>query len=305
MTLLATRPDTDTEPPSVGKHRLHEPGGRGGLIEVFRSRTVVQMLVRRDLRLKYRTSSIGYLWEFVQPAIHFVVYYFIIGVLLGIDRRVDNFAVYVFSGLCLVHFFNSTMNGSAKSMLKNRSLIKKVWLPREIFPIAAMVVAAWRFVPNFIILMIGATATGWYFTWSGLLAALAGFAIVTIWAIGIGLVLATVNVYVREVSNILQATSFLTHWLVPMIKPWNIVRDKVAPLGVAGGVIMALYVYNPLCTAVELFHYAFWEPTVGYYFELSPNLWNRAWIMVVAGLAFLAFAQRVFRRLQLNIADAL
>ena len=83
VTLLATRPTRRRRRRRRGKHRLHEPGGRGGLVEVFRSRTVVQMLVRRDLRVKYRTSSIGYLWEFVQPTIHFCVYYFIIGIVLG------------------------------------------------------------------------------------------------------------------------------------------------------------------------------------------------------------------------------
>lgn len=305
MTLLGTRPSTEIDAAPVGKHRLHEPGGRGGLVEVFRSRTVVQMIVRRDLRLKYRTSSIGYLWEFVQPTIHFCVYYFIIGVVLGLDRRVENFAVYVFSGLCLIHFFNSTLGASTKSILKNRSIIKKVWLPREIFPIAGMMVAAWRFIPQFIILMIGATATGWYFTWSGLLAAVAGLAIVVIWGTGLGLLLAALNVYIREISNILSLTGFLTHWLVPMIKPWTLVAEKVSGLGTAGTIIMALYVYNPLCTAVELFHLAFWEPTVGFYFTLSPNLWHRAWIMIVSGLVFLMFAQQVFRRLQVNFADEL
>ena len=304
MTLLATRPTSEVGP-SAGKHRLHEPGGRGGLVEVFRSRTVVQMLVRRDLRVKYRRSSIGYLWEFVQPAFHFIVYYFFIGIVLGLERRVENFAVYVFSGLCLIHFFNMTLNSSTGSIIKNRAIIKKVWLPREIFPIAAMLVAAWRFIPQFIILMIGATATGWYFTWSGGLAAVAGLAIVAIWGTGIGLLVAALNVYIREVSNILQVTSFLTHWLVPMLKPWTLIVSKVAAIGVAGDVIIWLYIYNPLCTAVELFHLAFWEPTVNFYFELSPNLWNRAWIMIVLGLAVLMFAQRLFRRLQANFADEL
>jgi ABC-2 type transport system permease protein len=306
VTDTATLPEVEPElTPPVGKHRLHEPGGRGGLVEVIRSRTIVQMLVRRDVRLKYRYSSIGYMWGYVKPSIQFCVYYFIIGVVLGIDRRVENFAVYVFSGLCLLHFFNETISNGARSIVKNRAIIKKVWLPREIFPIAGMMVAAARFLPQFIILMIGATATGWYFTWEGLLAAIAGLAIVSVWGISFGLIIAALNVYIREITNVLELTGFLTHWLTPMIKPWSLVQERTAGLGITGSIIMAAYIYNPLCTAVELFHLAFWMPTVDFYFELSPNLWTRAWVMIVIGLGVLVLAQRFFRRLQANFADAL
>ena len=306
MTDTATLPRLDPEAsPPGGKHRLHEPGGRGGLIEVLRSRTIVQMLVRRDVRLKYRYSSIGYLWSFVRPSIQFCVYYFIVGVVLGIDRRVENFAIYVFSGLCLLHFFNETLANGTRSIVKNRAIIKKVWIPREIFPIAGMMVAATRFVPQFIILMIGATATGWYFTWEGLLAALTGLAIVAVWGVAFGLMLSALNVYVREITNVLELTGFLTHWLTPMIKPWSLVQERTAGLGIAGTLIMAAYVYNPLCTAVELFHQAFWEPTVDFSFELSPHLWTRGWIMLVIGMGVLVLAQRIFQRMQVNFADAL
>jgi len=306
VTDTATMPEVEPElTPLKGKHRLHEPGGRGGLIEVVRSRTIVQMLVRRDVRIKYRYSSIGYLWGYVKPSIQFLVYYFIIGVVLGIDRRVENFAVYVFSGLCLLHFFNETVSNGARSIVKNRAIIKKVWLPREIFPIAGMMVAAARFVPQFIILMIGATATGWYFTWTGLAAAIAGLAIIAVWGISFGLILSALNVYIREITNVLELTGFLTHWLTPMVKPWSLVQERTAGLGIAGTIIMGAYIYNPLCTAVELFHLAFWMPTVDFYFELSPHLWTRAWVMFVVGLVVLTLAQRFFKRLQANFADAL
>jgi len=305
VTLLAARPSTEAPAPAGGRHRLHEPGGRGGLIEVFRARTVVRMLVRRDLRLKYRTSSVGYLWAFVKPSIQFCVYFFIIGLVLGIVRRVENFAIYVFSGLCLMSFFNETLSSATRSILKNRSIIKKVWLPREIFPIAGMMVAATKFIPQFMILMIGATATGWYFTWSGLLAAVCGVVIIALWACSFGLVACAVNVYVRETGHVLELTSFLTHWLTPMVKPWTLVRDRVAPFGATGTVILAAYIYNPLSTALELWHLAFWSPTVDYYLELSPNLWTRAWVMILIGVAFLAFAQAIFRRMQVRFVDEL
>jgi ABC-2 type transport system permease protein len=302
LTTTIVRPDTE---PVRGKHRLREPGGNGGVLEVIRSRTIVEMIVRRDLRVRYRYSSIGYLWSFVRPLVQFVVYYFVIGMVLGLEKRVENFAIYVFSGLCLMLIFNSTLSNGTKSIVKNRSIIKKVWLPREVFPVAGLIVAATRSFPPFVILMIGATATGWYPTWTGLLAAIAGLAIVVVWGLAFGLLFAAVNVYVREISNMLELIGFLTHWLTPTIKPWTLVAARLALMGPPGAVVLAMYIYNPLCTAVELFHLAFWLPTVDFYFELSPHLWTRAWVMIVIGLLFLVVAQRVFQRMQASFADEL
>jgi len=304
LTDLAIRETTE---PEVEEHpdRLHEPGGRGGLLEVFRSRVIVQMLVRRDVRIRYRYSSIGFAWAYVRPTIQFMVYYFILGIVLDLDKRVENFPVYIFSGLCLLHFSNDTLQTASRSIIRNRAIVKKIWVPRDVFPAAAILVAALRFFPQFVILMVGATATGWYFTWIGFAAALAGAAVISVWAYALGLLLAGLNVFLRELQNLLEFTGFLTHWLTPMLKPWTLVAERVAALGLAGSAILALYVWNPLCTGVELFHLAFWEPTVDFYFTLSPHLWTRAWVMLVAGLITLPIAQWVFRRLATSFADEL
>lgn len=312
MADVLVHPDEDVV--VAAKPRLREPGGRGGLVEVYRSRVIVQMLARRDVRLKYRYSSIGFGWAYVRPTIQFLIYYFIVGIVLGIERRVEHFAVYVFSGLCLMSFYNETVHGATRSITKNRAIVKKVWLPREIFPVAGILVAFSRFVPQFIILMAGATISGWYFTWLGLGAAVMGVAIVAIWGIALGLILAAVNVYVREVSNVLEMTGFLTHWLTPMVKPWTLVKSRTDVLGTPGAIVLALYIYNPLCTAIELFHQAFWMPTINFGrtdcgiscgFVLSPHLWVRAWIMLGVGILFLAGAQAVFRRMQVRFAEEL
>lgn len=307
MTTLATRDEIESgDGLSGGKHRLHEPGGRGGLAEVLRHRTVLSMLARKDVRMRYRYSSLGFAWAYVKPTIQFLVYYFVIGIVLGLDRRVQNFAVYVFSGLCLLVFFNETISNATRSIVKNRAIVKKIWLPRQVFPIAGVIVASSRFVAQFFILMVGATVTGWYFTWTGLAAAVAGVAIVVVWGLALGLLLSAVNVYLREIQNFLELSSFLTHWLTPMIKPWNFVSSRLVPeWGLAGTIILTAYIWNPLCTAVELFHLAFWSPTVDFYFELSPYLWTRAYVFFGLGIVVLAGAQWLFKRMQTRFAEEL
>jgi ABC-2 type transport system permease protein len=307
MTDVATRPAEAPAEPLDPSHleRMREPGGRGGLVDVFRSRVIVQLLVRRDVRLKYRYSSIGFAWAYVRPTVQFCVYYFVVGVLLDLDRRVENFPVYIFSGLCLLHFFNDTLQSCTRSVIRNRAIVKKIWLPREVFPVAGVFVAATRFIPQLVILLIAATVTGWYVTWEGLAAAAAGFAIVFIWGSALGLLLSAMTVYIREIQNFLEFTGFLTHWLTPMFKPWTLVSDAVSQFGTLGAVLLAAYIWNPLCTAVELFHLAFWSPTVDFYFELSPQLWTRTWVFLASGLLVLLLAPWVFRRLQASFAEEL
>ena len=153
--------------------------------------------------------------------------------------------------------------------------------------------------------MVGATVTGWYFTWLGLAAAISGFAIVVVWGVAFGLLFAALNVYLREIQNFLEFFGFLTHWLTPMMKPWTLVTGRVSEFGTIGTIIATAYIWNPLCTAIELFHLAFWEPTVDFYFTLSPHLWTRAYIMFGAGLVFLSITQWVFRRMQATFAEEL
>lgn len=307
MTDLATRgsdpvaPGDELAAPARRERPLAAAGGETGILSLLRHRHLLRLLVRKELRIRYSRSSLGYAWSYVRPAVQLGIYILIVGLLF--DRgRVENFPVYIFSGHVLVHFYSETVNSATRSILRNKALVKKVYLPREMFPVASLVVSATHMIPPLILLMVVATATGWSPSVSGLLAALLGFAVVALIAISAGLLFSALNVFYRDVQNIVDILNMLNHWIAPMIYPWTLMAERLNAAG--AGWVLHVYLWNPICVGVELFHQAFWLSTVED-FELSPDLWLRGLSWLGIGCVLVYFSQRVFVRLQYRFAEEL
>ena len=109
---------------------LVAPSLTSGLMEVFRRRYLLKLLVRREISARYQGSFLGLLWSYINPLSQFFIYYFIMQVVIGRDR-VENFAVHVFCGLIVVHFFVETFNAGTRSIVRNKSLVQKLAIDRK------------------------------------------------------------------------------------------------------------------------------------------------------------------------------
>lgn len=150
-----------TATPIRADEGLRPPGGDGGLRQTFRSKYLLRLLVRRELRARYKGSLLGLGWSYVRPAVHFAVYFYVIGVFLGMDRQVEHFPVYLFSGMVLVNLFTETLHSTTRSVTGNAALVQKVFLPRELFPTASALVSLVHFVPGLTILLGASVVAGW------------------------------------------------------------------------------------------------------------------------------------------------
>ena len=123
---------------------LTRPGLGGGFRDLRQSSFLLKLLVRKELKVRYRGSVLGLLWSYVKPAVQFLVFYVALGVFLGLERSaknpdgLSNYAVYLFSGIVLINFFSEALGNSARSIVNNGNLIKKIYLPRELFPVASV-----------------------------------------------------------------------------------------------------------------------------------------------------------------------
>ena len=140
---------------------LVEPGGGTGLFAVFRRRYLLKLLVRKELRVRYRGSMLGMLWSYVKPATQFIVFYIALGVFLELNRSTEAYAVYLFSGIVVINFFSEGFGNSTRSVVGNSALVRKIYLPREMFPVSAIWVAAVHFFPQLIVLLLGTLLAGW------------------------------------------------------------------------------------------------------------------------------------------------
>ncbi|MFF2029476.1 ABC transporter permease [Arthrobacter sp. NPDC058192] len=285
---------------------LTRPGLGGGFRDLRQSSFLLKLLVRKELKVRYRGSVLGLLWSYVKPGVQFVVFYVALGVFLGLERSAKNpdglanYAVYLFSGIVLINFFSEALGNAARSIVNNGNLIKKIYLPRELFPVASVWVSAVHFFPQLVVLVIGCLFAGWHPDVFQLLAAVGGFAIVGFLATGLGLLFGAANVYFRDSENLVDMLLMVATWASPVMYSWTMVEAKLGP------VVFAIYQANPITVGVELFHYAFWYPTTDGSAAMPPNLFS-LWLPIglAISLVVLALGQLTFRRLEGRFAQEL
>jgi ABC-2 type transport system permease protein len=218
---------------------------------------------------------------------------------------VPNFALHLFTGMVFIHYFSETWSGGTRSIWSNRGLVLKMRMPREIFPVAAMFVAVYHTAPQVLILVITAALVGWHFTWSVLAAAALGLGILITFSTAMSLLFAALNVYYKDFQNIVATFSQFIHFMVPMMYPYSFIHQ----LGESHPVIYQIYMANPLAEAVILMQKVLWLPTLSDQelpaAEMPADLWTRGVIMLVASVALLVFAQKVFTRLEAKFPERL
>src|SRR5688500_17666177 len=152
-------PVVEPEDDAPRQHRkvqadLVAPAPRGGLLEVFQQPYLLRLIVSRQLAQMYAASLLGLLWSYIQPALRFAVYYVVIGFVLKLHEETPYFAIHLFTGIVVVHYFGETWSGGTRSIWQNKALVKKMRMPREIFPVASMLVAAYHTLPQVLLLVV-------------------------------------------------------------------------------------------------------------------------------------------------------
>jgi ABC-2 type transport system permease protein len=276
---------------------LVDPAPSGGIREVFRQRYLLRLIARRQLAQMYAASLLGLLWSYIQPALRFVVYMFVFGVILKTHDGIPNFALHLFTGMVFVHYFTETWSGGTRSIWANRALVLKMRVPREIFPVTSMIVAAYHTGPQVLILAIACAVLGWHFSLVGIAAGLLGVAILVTFSMALALTFSALNVFFKDFQNIVQTFTQFLHFLVPMMYAYSM----LAKLGEHHKWAYELYFANPIAEAVMLLQRLFWAPTLEpkqYAKEFPPDLWERGFIMLAACLVLLVLAQKFFARLE-------
>ena len=128
---------TVTAPDPVDLTGFTVPGRGKGLLDVFHRRYLLRLLVRKGVSTRYRNSALGWGWSYIKPLTQFFIYFFVMGIVLGLNNGIQNFAVYLLSGIIVVNLFNEAFSNATTSIVDNKALVKKIYLPRELFPIAA------------------------------------------------------------------------------------------------------------------------------------------------------------------------
>jgi ABC-2 type transport system permease protein len=265
--------------------------------QIWRYRELLLLLTWREIKVRYKDSAFGLVWSLIRPLMMLLVYYVAIGKVLGAERSIPDFAVYVFTGLTGWQLFSEVISSSTSSIMANAGLIKKVYLPREVFPLSAVGSALFNFTVQLVILVAATFALGKPPTAEGLLFFPPAIAVILVWSTAIGLLTAALNVYLRDVQYLVEITLMVLFWTTPTVYSWDLVRDTAGPL------VESLYLSNPAAVAILALQRTFW--VAGADHPVPEHLGLRLGVMLAIGLVLLWLGQRLFSRLEGNFAQEL
>jgi ABC-2 type transport system permease protein len=287
---------------------LVDPSPHGGIVEVFQQRYLLRLIVGRQLAQQYAASVLGLLWSYIQPAMRFGVYFFVFGVVLKTHGgNTPNFALHLFAGMVMVSYFSETWRTGTASVRSNRGLLLKMRMPREIFPVASMVVAMYHTGPQILILLICCAIVGWHFSLAAIAAGVLGFLILLLFAMAATLYFSALNVLYKDFQNIVATFTQFLHFMVPMMYPFSF----IAKLNDSHPLVYQLYMANPLAEAILLLQRFLWYPTLDdadgklLKAHFPPDMWERGLIMLVISAVLVYMSQKFFTRLEPQFPERL
>ena len=203
---------------------------RGSALEIWGYRELIGRLVQRELGSRYKRSVLGWLWSMLNPAATLAIYALVFGVLLKFDPpragngRFDNFALYLFCALVMWNAFYGVITGAMNALLDLGSLLGKVYFPPEAPAVAALLTVLFQAAIEASILMlifICLANVSWTFLlWPVLLLLL------SIFALGIGLMLSVWNVRYRDVGYLSTIALQFLFYVTPIVYPLSLIPER-------------------------------------------------------------------------------
>ena len=251
---------------------------------------MIRAMVIRDMRARYMGSFLGFFWAVIHPLTQILIYYFVFGVVLkmrlGPEYGGASFALWLTTGLLPWMLFAEAVTRAPGAVLEQSSLVKKMVFPSEIFPIVNLTAAIVNHLIGLAILLGFLVLSGYGFSFQIVLILpyllLTGFL-----ALGISWFLSAVNVFLRDIGQIISVAVNIWFFLTPIMYPPNLVPGGVrGPLGL-----------NPMLHVVEGYRTALLGKT-------EMDVAGMAYVLLVA-LAIFALGGLTFKKLKPAFADVL
>lgn len=269
---------------------------------------LLQALVMRELRTRYRGSYLGWLWALARPLVMLLIYGLIVGVFLGAARSIPDFMLFIFVGLIAWNLFTAIVTGCINSIISSSSLIAKVKFPRILLPLASAVVALVDTAIQGVVLLIGYAIVGSWPSFSSLAFLLPSILGVVLFGLAAGLLLSALNVYIRDVGFLTEIALQVGFWLCPILYSYEFVVNAADSYGLSTEWVTRLYLLNPMANAVLGFQRALWPPgstPEGASLSFPGELGLRLAVLLIVGAVLMAIAAYVFNRLSRNFAQEL
>ena len=267
------------------------------LKELYDYRQMIFSLVKKDLRGRYKGSALGFLWTFLNPLLQLVVYSIVFSTIFR--NNIEKFYLYLFIGLLPWMFFSSSLTVGSVSVISSKDMVKKIYFPREVLPIAyvtsSFVNMLLCFLVVFIVMIIGGIDPNSTFHWTALLYLPIVMIVEYVLALGFAMLASALTVYFRDLEHILGIITMAWMYATPILYDVSMIQNILVEKGM--GNLMHLYMLNPMTPIIVAYHQIL-------YYGQAPDM-STLLSAVVLGRFFLILGYLVFRKLQRGFAEEL
>lgn len=246
---------------------------------------MIVSLIHRELRGKYKASLLGFLWTFLNPLFQLLIYTIVFSVIL--HSEIEDFYLYLFIGLVPWNFFSSSVVGGASCIVCQENLIKKIYFPRIVLPIACVTSAFVNMLLTSIVTFTFLIFSGRGFNFVALLYLPLIAVIEYIFVLGVSMLSSALTVFFRDLEYLLSILMMAWLYLTPIMYTLEKIPES----------LRNIFLINPMTSIILAYQEILYYKNTPYIGTLSSA--------IIDGILFLVIGVLVFERLQKSFVEEL
>lgn len=252
--------------------------------ELYQYRELLKTSVKKEIRGKYKASTLGVLWSFINPLLQVLVYAIVFPYMLG--NTGNDYIIYLITGIIPWTYFSTALTGCVGCIKNNAGIIKKVYFPREILPLSTVISGFINFMISCIIILIFCliwkTGISWHIVFVPLIALVEGVLV-----LGLGMALGAIDAYIQDTEHFVTFLLQLAFYGAPIVYQLDTFGST--------SIISKMIRINPITTIMNAYRNVF-------LYHQIPNMVSLG-IVVIISLVILVLGYLVFRKLEKGFAE--
>ena len=259
------------------------------LKEIYEYRQMIYSLVRKELRGRYKGSVLGFFWTFLNPLLQLMVYTIVFSTIMR--SGIENYYLFLFVALVPWIFFSSCLTGGSTSIMNSGDMVKKIYFPREVMPIAYVTSAFVNMILTFVVVFGVLIVSGYGMYFRALLYLPIIMIVEYLLGLGIALLTSALTVFFRDLAYILSIVGMAWQFLTPVMYPQEMVEDALPDY------MLKIWNLNPMTPIINAYRDILYYKTIP---QLSTLI-----TAVILGIIVLIIGEIVFVKLQRGFAEEL
>ena len=257
------------------------------LKEIYAYRQMIYSLVKKDLRGRYKGSALGFLWTFLNPLLQLLVYTLVFSTIMR--AGIDKYYMFLFVALVPWLFFSSALIGGSSCVIASKDLVKKIYFPREVLPIAYVTTSFVNMLLSFVVIFGVIIVSGFGVNGIALLYLPLIMIVEYLVVLGIALIASALTVYFRDLEYILSIVAMAWQFLTPVMYSQEMVEAALPPT------LLKIWNLNPMTPVIIAFRDIL-------YYKQVPDI-STLLSATLLGVAFIVIGFVLFRKLQRGFAE--